>query len=204
MEDQPFQMGEVISLLAYGLSKAPDKVPDLIWSADKQSFDYHGERFYIPMFKVLIQSILEEGIQLVADMSFVAYRDPFSTIPDSELLQRLKENARDPTAYYSFLTDSRNQWIEGLEHYVLYTIQQTPKLRDKFFASLPVEITYRLEAISHYVGQANRLLEGKDSLFRTSAYIFLLTYICSNSSINPYYGRAACSWPRDRFPPCLE
>ena len=122
LEDSPYQVGELLSLIAYALAKNTDKLPDIIWGHTMEYFDYHGYRFSIPLFQKLVYQLLEEASKLVEDLCLSAHRNPFGTTDDQVFLRNIKEHPRNPTNNYCFLNDTRNTNLSGLSSHCLSVI----------------------------------------------------------------------------------
>lgn len=137
LEDRPYFTGELLSLIAYSLSRAPDKVPVIFWSPKKEYFFFKGDKFCISQFKSLIQRLLNESKELVDRLTFKdkARSASLTHIFDLEFSRRilpiLRDNQSEHMANYSFLSDSRNTGpLKGVDSYLL-TILRNTSLKDQ-------------------------------------------------------------------------
>ncbi|RPB19965.1 hypothetical protein L211DRAFT_852756 [Terfezia boudieri ATCC MYA-4762] len=133
-EDKEFLCAELLSLIAYGIKKETEKMPDIIWSANKTSFTYQGDTFSIPLFRSLVQNLIAKGERLLNDCLITAESDPFASLSvnEAQFLERIKENPAEGTNGYSFLSDHRNNWLQPLQQAVLEAILGSTKLKEKY------------------------------------------------------------------------
>jgi len=146
-------------LIASALAKNADKLPDVIWGPTMQYFDYHGDRFSIPIFTDLVYKLLEEATELVDDLCLSAYRHSFGTVEDEVFLFGIKEYPRNPTNNYCFVNDPHNIQLTGLLSHCLSIIEDTSALHDAWLVQLPSSpiIYFSLERAKSYVCNTERL-----------------------------------------------
>lgn len=165
LEDKELLCGELLSLIAYGIKKEVEKMPDMIWSADKKSFTFQGDHFSLGLFRALVGNLVEEGERLLKECLLSEERDPFagSSIKESELLQSIKENAAEGTNGYSFLNDHRNTWLQPLRQAAVETIVGSLKLRREALtrSSRVGGIKWKVDFVHTYTRRAEHLLEGE-------------------------------------------
>jgi len=166
LEDKEVFCSELLSLIAYGIKKEVEKVPDIIWSADKTSFTYQGDHLSIELFQTLVGTLMEEAEQLLKGCLLSEERDPFSycAVSEVKLLGSIKENAAEGTNGYSFLSDHRNNWLQPLRQAVVETILGDTNLRNEALTAAYGEgqgIKWKVDFIGAYLRRAERLLEGK-------------------------------------------
>lgn len=165
MENRPYFTGELLSLIAYGISKSADKMPEIFWSESKDYFLYKGDRFSIPIFKRMVQELIQDAEDLQEGLLFTEHwssqgRDPFQGTPLPQILTLLHDNHGEHMASYSFITDSRNkELLVGLESFLLETLISTPVLCQKYLQLIPgTTPQWKLDPTSRYLGQAEALL----------------------------------------------
>ncbi|RPB18137.1 hypothetical protein L211DRAFT_854420 [Terfezia boudieri ATCC MYA-4762] len=162
LENSPYQIGEVLSLIAYALAKSMDKLPDVIWGPTMEYFNYHGDRFTIAGFKELVGHLIQDATALVDDLCFSAHRNPFGTTSGYEFLLAIKENPRNPTNNYCFLNDPRNTQLSILPTHCLSTIRDTQVLCNVWLAQIQntsATINFSVDQAKSYLNKAERLLE---------------------------------------------
>ncbi|KAF8425793.1 hypothetical protein BGX38DRAFT_1279111 [Terfezia claveryi] len=163
LEDSPHPMGEIISLLAYGLKKQPDKVPDLFWSPKMDYFHFHDDRFCIKTFKELVQTVLQESELILTQLTFGDYNDVniFEALePSPEFMSKIKETPPEIINNYSFISDHRNKTLfSGLDTVLLRTILTVPNLREKYALKNGSSGGWKLEPTKAWVERAHEFLD---------------------------------------------
>lgn len=165
-----------MSLIAYGLAKNPDKLPDIWWGERKDYFLFRGEKFCIFLFKKMAISLISEAKNILNELIFVHHwpQDIVLEAPlkdDHELLHSIKENPREIMEEYSFMNDPRNVHLKDLESFALNIIMGSTHLEKEYLAMdlSGQNITWRINAVNDYLAKSERLLE----------LIFLLVHITS-------------------------
>ena len=167
LENSPQPVGELMALIAYGMAKYPDKIPEILWGFNRISFSFRGERFDIAKFRLMIKNLVSKTRDLVNKLTFReywTYEDPVA----GKLID-VRDNHRETLAGYSFMNDSRNSWINGLEKLASTAILHSEDLFNRFLIEDQGGYRWRDHGINDYLEDCEKLLEYLAILIHTTS-----------------------------------
>ena len=164
LDDQPYPVGELASLVAYALKHQPERLGNIFWLPKKESFEFKGEKFSIPLFRFTIMTLIQQAAELTKELLHVSSwkRDPFQGRTEMQLMERLKDDHSEYKRNYSFVTDERNtNLLAGLQKFLFQVIIEDDDLRKRYFWANQTSGQYgwNSEAVEEYLSKTNTLLE---------------------------------------------